>query len=131
ALNESAERVTVVAELSRRYPGAKVLFSGGSAALIFHEGIEADFALRLFESFGVARERILLEARSRNTIENAIFSKEIAQPKAGERWLLVTSAFHMPRAIGVFRKAGFAVEAYPVDWRTRGGEDALRPFFSV
>ena len=61
--------------------------------------------------------------RSRNTVENALFSKEIAQPKPGERWLLVTSAYHLPRAIGVFRKAGFAVEAYPVDWRTRGSED--------
>jgi uncharacterized SAM-binding protein YcdF (DUF218 family) len=61
-------------------------------------------------------------------VENAVFSKAIARPKRGERWLLVTSAFHMPRAIGVFRKAGFPVEAYPVDWRTRGTEDLLRPF---
>jgi uncharacterized SAM-binding protein YcdF (DUF218 family) len=61
-------------------------------------------------------------------VENAIFSKEVAKPKPGERWLLVTSAYHLPRAMGVFRKAGFAVEPYPVDWRTRGVEDAWRPF---
>jgi uncharacterized SAM-binding protein YcdF (DUF218 family) len=61
-------------------------------------------------------------------LENAVFSKAIVQPKPGERWLLVTSAYHMPRAIGVFRKAGFPVESYPVDWRTRGAKDALRPF---
>ena len=52
----------------------------------------------------------------------------MVQPKPGERWLLVTSAYHLPRAMGVFRKAGFPVEAYPVDWRTRGAVDALRPF---
>jgi uncharacterized SAM-binding protein YcdF (DUF218 family) len=59
-------------------------------------------------------------------VENAVYSKHIANPKAGERWLLVTSAYHMPRAIGTFRKAGFAVEAYPVDWRTRGIRDTLQ-----
>ena len=55
----------------------------------------------------------------------------IAQPKPGERWLLVTSAYHLPRSVGVFRKAGFPVEAYPVDWRTRGTGDALRPFATL
>jgi uncharacterized SAM-binding protein YcdF (DUF218 family) len=131
ALNESAERLTAVAELARRYPDARILFSGGSAALIFEEGTEAQFVVRIFESFGIARERIMLEDRSRNTVENAVFSKAMVQPKAGERWLLVTSAYHLPRAIGAFRKAGFAVEPYPVDWRTRGMEDAWRPFPTI
>jgi uncharacterized SAM-binding protein YcdF (DUF218 family) len=131
ALNEAAERVTVAAELARRYPAARVVFSGGSGALIYDEGAEAAFALRLLEALGIPRTRIILEDRSRNTVENAILSKAIAQPKPGERWLLVTSAHHMPRAIGVFRKAGFPVEAYPVDWRTRGADDALRPFATV
>jgi uncharacterized SAM-binding protein YcdF (DUF218 family) len=128
ALNEAAERATAVAELARRYPAARIVFSGGSAALFFKEDPEAEIALRLFESFGIARERVLLESRSRNTIENALFSKAMARPASGERWLLVTSAFHLPRAVGVFRRAGFDVEPYPVDFRTRGGDDALRPF---
>jgi uncharacterized SAM-binding protein YcdF (DUF218 family) len=128
ALNEGAERLTVGAELALRYPDARVLFTGGSGALIYEEGAEAEFAIRVFESFGIPRSRVVLEDRSRNTVENAIFSKELAQPKPGERWLLVTSAYHMPRSIGIFRQAGFAVEAYPVDWRTSGIEDALRPF---
>ena len=131
ALNEAAERLTVVAELARRYPGARIVFSGGSGALIYDEGAEAPLALRLLESLGIPRARITLEDRSRNTVENAVFSKAIVQPKPGERWLLVTSAHHLPRAVGVFRKAGFPVEAYPVDWRTRGADDALRPFASV
>ena len=131
ALNEAAERLTVAAELARRYPDARIVVSGGSGALIYDEGAEAPLALRLLESLGIPRARITLEDRSRNTVENAVFSKAIVQPKPGERWLLVTSAHHLPRAVGVFRKAGFPVEAYPVDWRTRGPEDALRPFASV
>ncbi|MFL6796949.1 MAG: YdcF family protein [Xanthobacteraceae bacterium] len=131
ALNEAAERITVAAELARRYPELRIVFSGGSAALLLDEPIEADFAKRAFESLGIAPERILLEQRSRNTEENAIFSKAIAQPKASERWLLVTSAYHMPRSVAVFRKAGFPIEAYPVDWRTAGAQDVLRPFATV
>ena len=131
ALNEAAERLTVVAELARHWPDLRIVFSGGSASLLYDEGVEAEFAGRVLERLGIARGRVLLEDRSRNTMENAVFSKAIAQPKAGERWLLVTSAYHMPRAIGVFRKAGFAVEAYPVDWRTAGSGDALRPFPTV
>jgi uncharacterized SAM-binding protein YcdF (DUF218 family) len=129
-LNEAAERLTIVAELARRYPNARILLSGGSGELVPGPS-EAPFALRLLESFAIPRARILLEDRSRNTIENAVYSKQLAQPMPGERWLLVTSAYHLPRAMGVFRKVGFAVEPYPVDWRTRGNEDALRPFGSV
>jgi uncharacterized SAM-binding protein YcdF (DUF218 family) len=128
ALNEAAERLTVAAELARRYPDARIIFSGGSGAVLFAERPEAEFALRLLESLGVPRGRVIAESKSRNTVENARFSREIAQPKPGERWLLVTSAYHLPRAMGIFRKAGFPVEAYPVDWRTRGTSDVLRPF---
>jgi uncharacterized SAM-binding protein YcdF (DUF218 family) len=128
ALNEAAERMTAAVELARRYPDARILFSGGSGALIYDEGNEAEFALRLLESLGLPRARILLEDRSRNTVENAVFSKALAQPKPGERWLLVTSGYHMPRSVGIFRKAGFPVEPYPVDWRTRGTADVWRPF---
>jgi len=131
ALNEAAERLTVAAELARRYPDARILLSGGSSALIYDEDAEAPFALRLLQNLGVARARILLEDRSRNTVENAVFSTAIAQPKPGDRWLLVTSAHHLPRAVGVFRKVGFPVEPYPVDWRTRGARDILRPFATL
>ncbi len=79
----------------------------------------------------IALNESALEDRSRNTAENAIFAKKMAAPQRGERWLLVTSAYHLPRAIGAFRKAGFPVEPYPVDWRTRGSEDLLRPFPTV
>ncbi len=70
-----------------------------------------------------------MESRARNTEENAEFSKALAAPKNGERWLLVTSAYHMPRSAGLFRKAGFGVETYPVDWRV--GERANLLTFST
>lgn len=127
ALNESAERITAIAALARRYPEARIVFTGGIGRL-FGSASEADFVLPMFESFGIARERVMLESRSRNTLENALLTKELAQPKPGERWLLVTSAYHMPRSVGVFRNAGFPVEAYPVDWRTRGRTDVFAPF---
>jgi uncharacterized SAM-binding protein YcdF (DUF218 family) len=130
-INESAERITAVAALARRYPAARIVYSGGNGNLLRRGAAETDFALPLFESFGIARARITLEGRSRNTVENAVFSKEVVAPKAGERWLLVTSAYHMPRAIGVFRKAGFAVEAYPVDWRTEGTDHFIHPFATL
>jgi len=128
ALNEAAERITAAAELAHRYPAARIVFSGGSNALISVEGVEAVFAVQELEALGVAHDRITAEEQSRNTIENAVFSRLILNPKPGERWLVLTSAYHMPRAMAAFRSAGFAVEAYPVDWRTRGPIDALRPF---
>lgn len=131
ALNGSAERITAAAELARRYPNARIVFSGGTSSLRFNAPTEAPIAVKELEALGVAHDRITAEEQSRDTIENAVFSRLIAQPKPGERWLLVTSAFHMPRAIAAFRAAGFPVEAYPVDWRTRGPDDAARPFTSL
>jgi uncharacterized SAM-binding protein YcdF (DUF218 family) len=131
-LGGAAERLTIVAELARRYPGARFIFSGGNAS-IFGGPAEADHVLHLFESFGVARERVILERRSRSTAENATFSKELASPRPGELWAVVTSANHMPRAIGAFRAAGFEVAAYPVDWQApRGGANwnELRNFIT-
>ena len=111
------DRIISAAALALRYPNAHVVFSGGSANVISNDAREADFAGAIFESLGVAKSRLIMERASRNTVENAQFSKALVAPKDGERWLLVTSAFHMPRSIGLFRKAGFAVEPYPVDWR--------------
>jgi len=122
----AADRMIASAVLAHRYPKARILFTGGSANLLSNDAREADYAASLFESLGISRERLIMERRSRNTSENAEFSRAIAAPKPGDRWLLVTSAYHMPRSIGLFRKAGFAVEAYPVDWRVGGREDLLR-----
>jgi uncharacterized SAM-binding protein YcdF (DUF218 family) len=125
AFTAAAGRVIEAAALAHRYPNARVIFSGGSANLISADAREADYAAAIFERLGISRERLTMERRSRNTLENAEFSKALAAPKSGERWLLVTSAYHMPRSVGLFRKAGFAVEPYPVDWRTGKGADIL------
>src|SRR5437899_2549173 len=121
----SADRMIATAALAHRYPNARIIFSGGSGSLISDDAREADYASAVFESLGVSKARLTMERRSRNTQENAEFSKALAAPKSGERWLLVTSAFHMPRSVGLFRKAGFNVEPYPVDWRVGEGADLL------
>jgi len=118
ALGDGAERILVIAPLARDYPDARIIFTSGDGSLLANEAAEADYLFPALDMLGIPRERVMLERQARNTAENATFSKELAQPKPGERWLLVTSAFHMPRAMGCFRKAGFEVEAYPVDWRT-------------
>lgn len=118
----AADRVITAAALARQYPQARIIFSGGSSNLLSNDAKEADFAVAVFERLGVSKARLEIERRSRNTQENAEFSKAIAAPKNGERWLLVTSAYHMPRSVGLFRKAGFTVEPYPVDWRTGRAE---------
>ena len=117
------DRIIAAAALALRYPNARVVFSGGSPNLISNDAREADYAGDIFESLGIARSRLIMERSSRNTLENAEFSKALLAPKDGERWLLVTSAYHMPRSVGLFRKAGFAVEPYPVDWRVGGRGD--------
>jgi uncharacterized SAM-binding protein YcdF (DUF218 family) len=117
-LTDAAERATVIGKLARAYPKARIVYTSGDASLLGDKPREADYLYPFLDMIGVARERVLLENRARNTAENAVFSKALAQPKPGERWLLVTSALHMPRAIGAFRHAAFAVEPYPVDWAT-------------
>jgi uncharacterized SAM-binding protein YcdF (DUF218 family) len=119
-VGSAADRIIAAAALAQRYPNARVVFTGGSANLLANDAREADYAGAIFENLGIAKSRLIMERRSRNTQENAEFSKALVAPKAGEHWLLVTSAFHMPRSVGLFRKAGFAVEPYPVDWRVGG-----------
>lgn len=130
ALNEAAERMTAIAKLAREHPDARIVFTGGSGRL-FDGASEADFVADLFESFGIPRHRIILENKARNTFENATLTKALVNPKPRERWLLVTSAHHMPRSVGIFRKAGFPVEAHPVDFRTRGPDDVATSFGSI
>jgi uncharacterized SAM-binding protein YcdF (DUF218 family) len=127
-MGDAAERIFAMLQLARQFPQARIVFTGGSANLIADAVPEAPIAGQVLDSFGVARDRIVLESRSRTTDENATLTRDIVMPMPGQRWLLVTSAFHMPRSVGVFRAAGFEVEAYPVDWRSRGWVDAMNPF---
>lgn len=121
-LNGSGDRFVETAILARRYPQARIVVTGGNGSLMLEGEGDADTAPRLLEALGVSRDRLVLENRSRNTYENAVFSREMVQPQPGETWLLVTSAFHMPRSIGLFRKAGFDVAPWPADYRAAGNE---------
>jgi uncharacterized SAM-binding protein YcdF (DUF218 family) len=119
ALDDAATRITETLAIAQRHPEAKLLLSGGDAEVLPHAGErEADDTRRLFIALGVPPDRILVEDRSRNTFENALFSRTVAAPKPGETWVLVTSAMHMPRAVGCFREVGWSVLPYPVDYRT-------------
>jgi uncharacterized SAM-binding protein YcdF (DUF218 family) len=128
ALNEAAERLTEGVRLALKHPQAKLVFTGGVGGFLSGGTDAAGPVGDLLADYGIARERIVLEDRARNTYENALFTADLVKPKPGERWVLVTSAYHMPRAIGVFRHAGFDVVPLPVDYRTRGTVDLTRLF---
>lgn len=123
-LNSSADRIVEAAVLARRYPQARVVVTGGSGSLLLDGEADDATAPRLLEALGIERGRMVLEDQSRDTYENALFTRELVEPQEGETWLLVTSAFHMPRSVMLFRRAGFDVVPWPVDYRTTG-EDSL------
>ncbi len=116
----SGTRLTESAVLARRFPQTRLIYSGGSGSLVPLLGSEAAEARAFWIALGIAPERITLENQSRNTFENARFSRMLLDPKPDQRWILVTSAFHMPRSVGLFRAAGFSVIPFPVDFRTTG-----------
>ena len=124
-----AERLTAPIELKRRFPKARLVFTGGTRRFVFtgaagtsrgsyYPESESEMVRSFWQGVGLDEGDVLYEGKSRNTYENAVFTRDLVKPKAGERWLLVTSAIHMPRAVGVFRRAGFSIIAYPVDYRT-------------
>ncbi|MBA2125505.1 YdcF family protein [Hyphomicrobium methylovorum] len=126
-LNEAAERLTEALRIARSLPDAKVVFTGGVGALFDREH-GGDAVRDFLVDAGISPDRILIETESRDTYENAAFTRRMVGASPNDTWLLVTSAYHMPRAMGAFRQAGFEVTAFPVDFRTRGSEDLLRPF---
>jgi uncharacterized SAM-binding protein YcdF (DUF218 family) len=127
--SEAASRMTYAAALAKKHPNAKLVFTGGSTNLIAAvTQTEADSAAQFFAEMGIESNRIILENKARNTYENGVLTARMVTPKPGERWILITSAYHMPRAIGVFRKAGLNLEAYPVDFNSSGtASDFIRP----
>jgi uncharacterized SAM-binding protein YcdF (DUF218 family) len=132
ALNEAAERLTATAELARLHPDARVLLSGGANHLVHDNSpTESQIAKDVLVSIGLPETRISIEELSRNTCENGSETAAAFQAKPGEQWLLVTSASHMPRAVACFRAAGMNITPYPVDYRTRGSADWLRPVSTI
>jgi uncharacterized SAM-binding protein YcdF (DUF218 family) len=126
-LQEDTEPVSVVPDLARRYPTAKIIFSGGSTETATPRPSEAAIVRQVFISWGIPAERILTEEQSQTTSENARFTARLLHPTPQSRWLLVTSAYHMPRSMGAFRKAGFNVLAFPAGPRTHGWHEFWWP----
>ena len=116
-LGTSGTRMTEAIILARRFPNAKMVFTGGGPVYVPGK-TEADTARALFTAVGLPAETFTYEDRSRNTWENAIFTHDIVKPQPGQKWLLVTSATHMPRSMGIFRKVGFDVIAWPAHYLT-------------
>ncbi len=125
--NAAAERLMAAAGLARRYPEARLVFTG-----IFGDQVPHDFqadadAQSFFFGAAFASREIVFLGGARSTYEDALLALETLEPKAGERWLLITSALHMPRALTVFETLGWSLTPYPVDYRTAGGVALLRP----
>ncbi|TVR99210.1 MAG: YdcF family protein [Rhodospirillales bacterium] len=118
SLNDAAERITAAVALAGRYADAPVVYTGGSARLWLDRTVkEATFAGPLLTGLGLPPDRLVLEDQSRNTHENVLFTQTLMDPQPDQVWLVVTSAFHMPRSVGLFRAAGWEVLPYPVDYR--------------
>ncbi|MEE2745262.1 MAG: YdcF family protein [Pseudomonadota bacterium] len=114
----SVERIIYFCKLAKEYPDTKLVFTGGSGNLLDQRLKEAKFVAPLMIQLGLDPSRVIFESKSRNTWENAVYSKNAIKPSDDELWLLITSAFHAPRSVGAFRKAGWNVMAYPVDYNT-------------
>ena len=117
---EGAERLTTFVALARRYPQARLIYAGGSGALTQHGHGTTETARMLFKQLGLNSDRVLFDTKARNTFENAVNSFNLIGQQAEGDWVLITSAFHIPRSVGIFRKVGWNVIAYPVDYQTSG-----------
>lgn len=129
--NDNVDRFFCFVDLSRQYPGAKLVFSGGQGDILNRDAMESQDARLFFKMTGMNEGAVLYETRSRNTYENALYTKELVKPREGENWVLVTSAFHMPRSVGVFEQLKWKVIPYPCDPKTDGTYDLTNSLPSV
>ena len=118
SLDAAAERMTTFVALARRYPQARLAFTGGSGAVLPGSQTEAQTSKVLFDSLGLADRDVIYEGKSRTTYENALFLQRMVQPASGQVWILVDSAAHLPRTVGVFRHVGWTVLPWPVGYKT-------------
>jgi uncharacterized SAM-binding protein YcdF (DUF218 family) len=128
--NGSVVRLLGAVSLARRHPEAKVALIGGEGGFVPVGFAEARATLGFVVEEGVAPARVILEERSRSTHENAVYAKEMIRPQPGETWVLVTSAYHMPRAVGCFGAVDWPVIPYPVDFKV-DPKTGLRPDFNL
>lgn len=130
SIGGAVERLVEFAALSQKYPNAKLVFTSGSGKLLTQNIKEGDMVGPLLAKLGVNMDRVQIESQSRNSFENAVMSKQLVNPGPDETWILITSAFHMPRTVGIFRQLGWPVLAYPVDFHFKG-QFAYAPTFNL
>jgi uncharacterized SAM-binding protein YcdF (DUF218 family) len=118
ALTADGTRLVTFLALARKYPEAKVVFSGGNSIITGGRTTEASVMRQLLDEIGLNQDRVIYEDRSRNTYENALFTKAMVDPPPNQAWVLVTSAANMPRAVGSFRHVGWNVIPYPTDYKS-------------
>lgn len=118
--NAAADRYTQTLRLALKFPQARIIISGGDGSFRGRYEGEAKATEGFFASFGINADRLIKENTSRNTFENSANTKQMLQANGLSDCLLVTSAFHMPRATALFKAMGVSVIPYPVDYRTTG-----------
>ena len=117
----AAERMLAFMSMARRFPEAKLVYTGGTGSLVDQGLRGADCVKQLFEQQDLDVSRVVLERESRNTYENVVLTKTLMEPREGENWLVITTAWHMPRSMGIFRQAGWSVIPWPVDHWSQPG----------
>jgi uncharacterized SAM-binding protein YcdF (DUF218 family) len=128
--NQFHERFSSFIQLAQLYPDARLVFTGGNASTDADNPTSAQIAEAYFLKSGISAQRLIIENKARNTAENASYSRLLLNPQANETWLMITTAFHMPRAIGVFCQQNWKVIPYPVDHQTLPSK-LYRPQFSL
>ncbi|HCY86488.1 MAG TPA: YdcF family protein [Desulfobacteraceae bacterium] len=127
-IGEAAERLFYFLKLMKDYPDARFVFTGGSGSLTGQVYKSADVAKRLFDELGIDTTRITFEPDSRNTYENGFYTRKLVKPEPGENWILITTAWHMARSVGIFENLGWQVIPFPVDHRTKPAESNASGF---
>lgn len=118
-VSDAADRLLTAIALKNRFPSAKLVFTGGEGRFVKSGVSEGDVTQDLLQKMGIGNLNPIYERHSRNTYENAAMSFEKIQPKTGERWILVTSAYHMPRAHATFDSIGWpGIIPFPTDYKT-------------
>jgi len=120
--DSAGDRLVETLRLAQKYPQARIVISGGDGSLGgTYEG-DAVISERFFTALGIPTSRMVEDKTSRTTFENAVNTKELLAQNGLSDCLLITSGFHMPRSMGIFRKQGISVVPWPVDYRSTGKE---------
>lgn len=115
-MNERGDRLLYAAKLYKDGVAPQIILSGGRVQWYGGELSEAESMATILELMGIPRNAMILESKSLNTHENAVFTHKILVEKDLKQIALVTSAAHMPRSLAIFRHEGIDAVAAPTDF---------------